>query len=104
MNKKSILRYALLEVLAAVLYVLFISVFFSQAEKIFGPEDTMLSPVVFLLLLVFSVSIMGMTIFGRSIMWYLDGQKKEAVKLLFYKLAYLFVFMVLAMIALAISR
>lgn len=104
MNKKSILRYALLEVLAAVLYVLFISVFFSQAEKIFGPEDTMLSPVVFLLLLVFSVAMMAMTIFGRSIMWYLDGQKKEAVKLLFYKLAYLFVFMVLAMIALAISR
>ncbi len=104
MTKKSILRYALLEVLAAVLYVLFISVFFSQAEKIFGPEDTMLSPVVFLLLLVFSVAMMAMTIFGRSIMWYLDGQKKEAVKLLFYKLAYLFVFMVLAMIALAISR
>lgn len=104
MTKKSILRYALAEVVAAVLYVLFISVFFSQAEKIFGPEDTMLSPVVFLLLLVFSVAMMAMTIFGRSIMWYLDGQKKEAVKLLFYKLAYLFVFMVLAMIALAISR
>jgi hypothetical protein len=104
MTKKSILRYALAEVLTAVLYVLFVSLFMTQAEKIFGPEDTMLSPVVFLLLLVLSVAMMGMTIFGRSIMWYLDGQKKEAVKLLFYKLAYLFVFMVLAMIALAISR
>ncbi len=104
MTKKIILRYASLEVLAAVLYVLFISVFFSQAEKIFGPEDTMLSPVVFLLLLVFSVAMMAMTIFGRSIMWYIDGQKKEAVKLLFYKLAYLFIFIVLAMFGLAISR
>lgn len=104
MSKKSILRYALLEVLAAVLYVLLVSIFMTQAEKVFGPEDTMLSPVVFLLLLVFSVSIMGMTIFGRSIMWYLDGQKKEAVKLLFYKLAYLFVFTFLAIFALALSK
>lgn len=104
MTKKSILRYALLEVLAAVLYVLLVSIFMTQAEKIFGPEDTILSPVVFLLLLVFSVSIMGLTIFGRSIMWYLDGQKKEAVKLLFYKLAYLFVFTFLAIFALALSK
>lgn len=104
MSKKSILRYASLEALAAVLYVLFISLFFTQAENIFGPEDTILSPVVFLLLLVFSVSMMGMTIFGRSIMWYLDGQKKEAVRLLFYKLAYLFVFTFLAMFGLAISK
>jgi len=104
MSKKSIWRYALVEVLVAVLYVLFIGLFFSQAEKIFGPEDTMLSPVAFLLLLVFSVSVMGMTIFARSIMWYLDGQKKEAIKLLFYKLAYLLVFTFLAMFGLAMSR
>ncbi len=104
MSKKSIWHYALAEVLVAVLYVFLVGLFFRNAEKIFGPEDTMLSPVAFLLLLVFSVSIMGMTIFGRSIMWYLDGQKKEAVKLLFYKLFYLFVATFLAMFSLAMSR
>ncbi len=104
MNKKIIMRYALAEVLVSVFYVFLIGLFFRNAEKIFGPEDNMFSPVVFLLLLVFSVSMMGLTIFGRSIMWYLDGQKKEAVKLLFYKLAYLFVFTFLAMFGLAMSR
>lgn len=104
MSKKSILRYALAEVLVAVLYVFLIGLFFRNAEKIFGPEDTMLSPVVFLLLLVFSAAFMGLTIFGRTIVWYLDGQKKEAVKLLFYKLTYLFVFTFLAMLGLALSK
>lgn len=104
MNKKIIMRYAFAEVLVAVFYVFLIGLFFRNAEKIFAPEDSMLSPVAFLLLLVFSVATMGMTIFGRSIMWYLDGQKKEAVKLLFYKLAYLFVFTFLAMFALALNK
>ncbi len=104
MNKKMILRYALGEVLAAVFYIFLIALFLRNANQIFGPDDNMFSPVVFLLLLVFSVAVMGMTIFGRSIMWYLDGQKKEAVKLLFYKLAYLFIFTFLAMFGLAISR
>ena len=104
MTKKIILRYALAEVLVAVIYVFFIGVFFRNAEKIFGPEDNFLSPIAFLLLLVFSVAMMGLTIFGRSIIWYLDGQKKEAVKLLFYKLAYLFIFMLLAMFSLAMLR
>lgn len=98
------MRYALAEVLVAVLYVFLIGLFFRNADKIFGPEDTMLSPVAFLLLLVSSAAFMGLTIFGRTIIWYLDGQKKEAIKLLFYKLAYLFVFTFLAMFGLAMSR
>ncbi|MFA6253024.1 MAG: hypothetical protein WCV69_02035 [Patescibacteria group bacterium] len=104
MSKKSILRYALAEVLVAVLYVFLIGLFLRNAEKLFGSEDNMFSPVTFLLLLVFSAAFMGLTIFGRTIVWYLDGQKKEAVKLLFYKLAYLFLFILLALVGLAFSK
>jgi hypothetical protein len=104
MNKKIIMRYALAEVLVAVLYVFLIGLFFRNADKIFAPEDSMFSPVAFLLLLVFSVAMMGLTIFARSIMWYLDGQKKEAIKLLFYKLAYLFVITFLVFFGLALNK
>jgi hypothetical protein len=104
MNKKIIMRYAFAEVLVAVLYVFLIGLFFRNADKIFAPEDSMFSPVAFLLLLVFSVAMMGMIIFGRSIMWYLDGQKKEAVKLLFHKLTYLFVFTFLIIFALVLNK
>jgi hypothetical protein len=104
MNKKIIRRYALAEVLVAVFYIFLIGLFFRNADKIFAPEDSMLSPIAFLLLLVFSVAMMGLTIFGRSIMWYLDGQKKEAVKLLFYKLVYLFIVTFLIFFGLAVNK
>jgi hypothetical protein len=47
---------------------------------------------------------MGVTIFGRSILWYLEGQKKEAIKLIFYKLSVLFVALVALFIILTIVK
>jgi len=41
-----------------------------------------------LLLLVISVAITGFAVFGKSIMWYLDGKKKEAPSLLFLTIGF----------------
>ena len=50
---------------------------------------TVFIPISMLMLFVFSAGFTGFLVFGRPIMWYLDGKKKEATSLLFYTLGIL---------------
>lgn len=59
-----------------------------------------LGPVAFLSTFVFLAALMGVLIFGKPILWYLDGRKKEAVQLVFYTLGSLLVILVLVFLAL----
>lgn len=83
--QKHILKNALINAGATATYILLVVWFMSNIENLFdGPEpsDSILVPVIMLLTFVVSAAITGFAVFGRSIMWYLDGQKKDAVKLL----------------------
>lgn len=86
-----ITKFALIDSLATAAYVAFVGVFLYYAPQIFTSIDTILTPILMLLLLVFSASVTGSLIFGRPVLWYLDGKKSEALRLLIYTLAYLFV-------------
>lgn len=82
---KKILTNALISAGVTVAYIIIIASFLSRAEKIFGqvePKDTTLIPIVMLLLFVISAGVTGFAVVGRPVMWYIDGKKKEAVKLL----------------------
>jgi hypothetical protein len=57
-----------------------------DGDKVFGGQNTFLSPVLFLLLFVFSVLVCGLLVLGKPLKFYIDGRKKEAVSLLFYSL------------------
>ncbi len=64
----------------AVLYIATIATVMQNTEKIFGAEDiAILAPMGFLLLLVVSAATMGILIFGKPIMLYVDGKKREGV-------------------------
>ncbi len=99
-----IIKHSLLETGLAVAYVIAIVLLLSNGNRFFGKEDNIVMPILMLLLLVFSVAFMGVTIFGRSILWYLEGQKVEAIKLIFYKLSILFVASALLFIVLVILK
>ncbi len=105
MNK--IIKYAVINAVLTALYVIVIALFLSNAQSIFGPEEpkTFLVPVVMLLLLVLSAAITGSLVFGRPVMWYLDGNKKEALSLLAYTIIALFVaVIIIASILLIVLR
>lgn len=104
MMSKKIIKRSLLEAGAAVIYVTLIAAFFRNGNKLFAEEDNIGMPILMLLLLVFSVAFMGMTIFGRSIFWYLDGEKKAAIQLIFYKLGFIFVIILLVFLSLVWQR
>ena len=103
MNKQSIVKYSFIHALSATAYISLIALFMSNAEKILGPVDSPFSGVLFLLILVVSAGTMGLLVFGRPIMWYLDGKIKESVALAISTLACLAIFAIVLFLSLALS-
>lgn len=97
--KKEIIKNAIIDSGATALYILIIATFLNKAEVIFKnqTEDGFLAPVIMLLLLVISAGITGFAVFGKPLMWYLDGKKKEAINLIgftFLFLVIIFIFFI----------
>lgn len=82
MECKKLWKIAIIDSLGVYVYVLLVAVFMSQANSWFGVEDKFLTPVVVLMLFVISALVTGSLVLGRPVMLYLDGMKKEAVRLL----------------------
>ncbi len=107
--KNHITKAALFNAVATALYIVLIASFLFYTPKLFGPpgpdnNKTPLIPIMMLSLLVFSAALTGSLIFGRPILWYLDGKKTEAIKLLFLTLGIFFVITLFAIFALYFSR
>ncbi len=82
--KNIILKHAAQNALATALYIIIIASFLFYAPKVIGPgpANTVLIPIVMLLLLVFSAALTGLLLFGKPVLWYFAGKKKEALSLL----------------------
>ncbi len=90
MLKKTIIKYAFIHAVGAAAYIALIATFMSNAARIFGPVNNgVIGATAFLLTFVISAAIMGLLVFGRPVLLYMDGLKKEAVSLLFYTLGFL---------------
>ena len=100
MPNSKILKYSLINSLLAFGYIFIVSQILTNGERLFGKLQGVLVPTAFLLTFVFSAAVMGILIFGRPILWYLDGFKKEAVKLVFYTLGLLLIILALTFLAL----
>ena len=85
MENKKLIKWGIIDTLGTAIYIFLVALFMNQGSKIFGEVDNkLLSPMVALLLFVFSALVTGGLVLGRPLLMYLDGLKKEAVKLLFY--------------------
>lgn len=105
MDNNSLIKRAIGDALGTALYVFLVSQIMINGEKIFGEvKDTFFAPMVFLLLFLFSALVTGYLVLGKPIMMYLDGQKKEALKLLFYTGATLFVLLLTGFITIIAWR
>ncbi len=102
MNNKTIIKTAIQNACSTVVYIATIASFLFYAPKIFeqNKPDTVLAPIVMLSLLVFSAALTGFLIFGRPVMWYLEGNKEDALKLFAYTLGVFFVTTLIALFVL----
>jgi hypothetical protein len=94
--KNQITKYAFLHALFATIYITLVATIMFNIERLIGPTegdgDNIFAPIGFLTLFVLSAAVMAVTIFGRPLMWYLDGKKTEAVRLTLYTIGFLAVF------------
>lgn len=100
--KNPIIKTAFANTLLTVLYITLVASILRNAERLFGqvPEPNVLIPILMLSLFVFSAAITGFLVFGRPMMWYLDGRKEDSLSLLAYTLVIFFVIIVILLLAL----
>lgn len=89
MENQSLVKRGLINAFAAAVYVVAIAnlMYFGFSRLSF--EDNITMPITMLLLLVFSVAVMGYLLFAKPVMLYLDGAKQDAVRLLGYTIGWL---------------
>jgi hypothetical protein len=100
---KKIIKQAFLLALGEGIYISLVALLMTGIEKMFGdkPDPVIIAPIAFLLLFVISAAISGALIFGKPLMLYLDGKKKEALQLFGSILLWLVLFLVIAFLIVA---
>jgi hypothetical protein len=98
-----IIKNALINSVLAIAYIAIVASAIFNGEKLFGSDKSVFVPIMMLCLLVFSVALMGVLVFGRPVMWYLDGAKKEAVKLLLCTLGFILAALVIFLLVLVFA-
>jgi hypothetical protein len=94
----------LISALGVAIYVAAVSALMTNAEKLFGRMDNVLSGAVFLLVFTVSAFVVGSLLIAKPVMLYIDGKKKDAVKLLLWSLFYLVLVTIIGIGILAIIK
>jgi hypothetical protein len=94
MKKMNIALTSFLQALGTFTYVLVVVMIMSNGEKIFSSDKGLLIGVTMLMLFIVSAAICGTLVLVKPIMLYLDNQKKEALKLLYFTIGWLAIFTV----------
>lgn len=100
MKREHIGLRAFLNAIATVLYVAAVAWFLSNAEHWFKNEG-FLVPLCILLLFVISATVTGLLVLGRPVQMYIDGVKREGIRMLFITLGWLVACALIVLIFLA---
>lgn len=98
MNRKKLILWSLFNALGTLVYITLVALILQNGEKIFGKMQDISGPIAFLLLFILSAAITGALVLGRPILLYLDNNRKDALILFFYTLAWLFLFLILSFV------
>lgn len=90
----------------AVLYIAVVGTIMRNAPRLFGGPgpDSPLAPIAILSLLVVSAATMGLLIFGKPVMLYLDGKKREGIMMVVCTIGQLAALTVLLFVIIASTR
>lgn len=102
MNHLTTAKHALLHALAAAVYIALVATLLSNGGRWFGAAPGLLGTIALLLTFVTSAAVMGIAIFGKPLLWYLNGQKREAISLALYTIAFLALIAIIVFLILAL--
>ena len=84
-----IIRRAFIDAVGTAVYVILVVLLVSSMQVFSSEKETIVIPMAMLLLLVCSAAITGFLVFGKPVMLYIDGKKREAILLLSYTIGIL---------------
>lgn len=102
MTKSKLIKISLVNSIIAALYISVVAFLMTNGEKLFGKNNSVFVGIAMLLLFVISAAVMGFVILGKPLMMYLDGFKKEALKLFYLTIAWLVLIAAIVFIGLVI--
>jgi hypothetical protein len=85
----------LLQAIAITAYISLVSLVMNNAERIFGKMDDVIGPVAFLTMFATSVLVCGLLVFKKPYELFFDEKKKEAINVVVYTAASLFVILLI---------
>ena len=88
--------------LGAAIWITLVAIFMQNANNWFGKQDSIISVIAVLLLFSTSALVVGVLIVGKPIFLYIDGKKKDAVWMLFANTGWLLLFLLIAILVLAL--
>jgi len=95
-----IIKRAIIDALGTTVYIIFVSLIMFSLQTFSNQKDIVIIPIAMLLLFVCSAAITGFLVFGKPLMLYIDGKKKDAITLLSYTIGILALITILALIIL----
>ena len=95
-----IIKRAFIDSFGTAAYIILVASFIFSLQTFSRQKDVIIIPIAMLLLFVSSAAITGFLVFGKPVMLYIDGKKKEAVSLLVYTIEILFIITIIAFILL----
>ena len=94
---------AFLHSLGVIAYIVFIAFLIINGQALFGSlNNSILGPIAILMLYTLSAAIMGLLVFGRPVMFYMDGKKKEAMEFVAATVGFMFIEALVLFILLAL--
>ena len=98
MKNLSLFLRGLIQAIIAVAYIVLVVSIMSQKQKWVGPNPEVITGTLMLLLFVVSAAVMALVVFGTPVIWYIDGKKKEAIRLVLYTIGSLAGILIIAFI------
>jgi hypothetical protein len=103
-NFKKLMVYGFLSALGVSLYTLLVSFVMNNGQKWFGQANGVLGPMLILMLLVFSVAVVGSLLFGWPAYLVMTGDKSIGIKQLFYNLGWLAIAIIVFLVVLLLRN
>lgn len=89
-NNQKLLVYSFGHALLVIAYTSGVAWIMFNSQRLFGRNDTILTPIALLMLFVVSATIVGALVLGKPALLYMDGKKPEALRMFAYTLGWLF--------------
>ncbi len=101
MNTSKLPWYGLAHAAGTAVYIFLVVSIMNNASRIFGNDKPPLTGLAVLMLFVVSAAIVGALVLGKPIVWFLNGNKSEAIKLFSYTVGWLLLFVIVLLLLLA---